>query len=364
MQPHLTENWLPQDPFRNSSRVMPPPPQAFEFEVYEWQVHGKAISIQINLDVVDRLQRDLLELAYRGAEVAGVLLGRVAASGFRTTVIVEGYELALDNGEPASSLAKQKQLADLVGKWNGYSSQRAVGLLRSQTRGGLSLTDQDLETAACLFPRLDNIFLVVRLTAGTEPRAGFFFWEGNQILATQCYSEFVFDARVLSRQSAGRMRLVDAEAEVLEQSPSPSLGRFVRNTWVTLGLTWGAALGCTLTCVNAFDTPDRNSTAAARPAPIAHPAKFKAEYHGQNIEVNLNHGLPSELERENGPLSDRQVQLLRYVAEDLPKDEIASKLGITPEAVEVHKEALAHKLGVSGEAGLVRYAIKAGLVQP
>jgi DNA-binding CsgD family transcriptional regulator len=354
MQPHFNENWVPEEAFRRTS------PQ-FEPEAYVWQVHGKPVMVHINLEVVDRLQQDLFESTYYGHETNGILLGRVAVTGSRLSFFVEDYELVCDNSPHAgSSLAKQKQLADIAAKWNAKGGgRRAIGLFRSQTRGWLALGEQDVDTAKCLFPRADNIFLVVRSSPNAEPRAGFFFWEGSQIRANESYNEFAFDSRVLRTQSSNGFHLVDAEAVSLNESaPRRSL------PWLTMGLTWGVALACTLTCVNALNTNEHNSPEVAIQAAAPVPTKFEVNYHGQKIKVNLNHGLPSDLEREEGPLSDRQRQLLRYIAEDLSNQDIASKLGLTPEAIAVHKQALSHKLGVAGEAGLVRYAIKAGLVQP
>jgi len=362
MQPQLSDNWLSEEPIGRTSRVTPASSilNSHQHEAYVWQVHGKPVSIHLNLDVVEGLQFDLFQST--GNEVAGVLLGHVDESRFPVTVTVEGYELASGVGTP---LAQQQQLAEIVGKWNAVGGQRrAVGLIRSQPRGWLALGHEDIETGKCFFPQCDNIFLVVRSTPGAEPRAGFFFWEGNHIRANESYSEFVFDSEVLRRQLGNRVHVLNAEAEVLSEKPVRSFGAFgrsIRKSWLAIGATWCLALACTMTCVHALE-PDLipGSAAAAAPAPT----RFKVDYHGHAIEVNLNHGLPSETEREDGTLSDRQKQLLRYFAQDIPPQEIASKLGITPEAVEVHKQVLSQKLHVTGEAGLVRYAIKAGLVEP
>jgi DNA-binding CsgD family transcriptional regulator len=365
MQPHFDENWFPEELFRNTAPVTPPTPvsKAFEPEVYVWQVHGKPIMVHVNLEVVDRLQHDLFEATYYGNEVNGILLGRVAVTGSRSTFLLEDYELVSDctpNG--GSALAKQKHLADIAAKWKAKGGERhAIGLFRSQTRGWLALGEQDVDIANCLFPRADNIFLLVRSSPGAEPRAGFFFWEEGHIRANESYSEFAFDSSVLRTQSGNRIHVLDAKAERWTES-APR--RALPSSWLTIGLTWGVALASTLTCVNALNTADRNPTEAAIQAPAPTPTKFEVDYHGQKIKINLNHGLPSDLERENGPLSERQRQLLRYVAEDLPNHDIAFRLGLAPEAVEVHKQALSHKLGVAGDAGLVRYAIKSGLVQP
>ena len=343
---------------------------SMEHSVYVWEVDGKPLSIQVNLDVVERLQHDLFQSPCHGNDVTGILIGRVH-EGFPSTVIVEGYELVSENS--GSAVAQHLQLADMVGTWNARGrEQRAVGLFRAQTRGWLALGEEDVEIAQSLFPQCDNIFLVVRSTPGVEPRAGFFFWEGNHIQTNQSYQEFVFDSEVLRRQSGQSWRanhkahvhIVDAEAEVLSEVSHASSGRSIRASWLTIGATWCVALASTLTCVHAFGPNQKASDENVASAPASNAAKFKVDYHGRAIEVNLNHGLPSEIEREDQTLSDRQRQLLRYVAQDVPPQEIAAKLGITPEAVEVHKQVLSQKLKVSGEAGLVRYAIKAGLVEP
>jgi hypothetical protein len=60
---------------------------------YVWEVPGKPISIQLSLDVVDRLQQDVMRgfgaLPRRGAEVGGILLG--SSSGAGQVVRVEDY---------------------------------------------------------------------------------------------------------------------------------------------------------------------------------------------------------------------------------------------------------------------------------
>lgn len=386
MQPHLNENWFSQERRSTISahghttlgeeaalaHSLPPAhlSPAFENEAYVWQVYGKPVTVELNLAVVDRLQQDLYESAYYGNEVLGILIGRVHKAGAHSVISVEDYHLAANTSDSAASpLAKQKQLADIVGAWNaGCGDMRAVGLVRSQSDGWVALAQQDVEAAKCLFPKNDNIFLIVRSSPNAEPKAGFFFWEGNHIQADESYSEFTFDSRVLRRQSAPHVQVLNTEPEKTGETFTPSI-KSRKNSWLAVGLTWGAALACTLTCVSAWNTKDPNpnepaAETAINVTPVSNPSKFKVEVNGEPMEIHLNHGLPSDLEQEHGPLSDRQQQLLRYFAEDMSKDEIASRLGISPEAVEVHKQALAHKLGVTGDAGLVRYAIKSGLAQP
>ena len=52
------------------------------------------------------------------------------------------------------------------------------------------------------------------------------------------------------------------------------------------------------------------------------------------------------------------------IAEDLNSKEIGEKLGIRPKTVEFHRGMLRRKLGLAGTVGLVRFAIRNGLVEP
>lgn len=63
-------------------------------------------------------------------------------------------------------------------------------------------------------------------------------------------------------------------------------------------------------------------------------------------------------------LTRRQVEVLRLVAEGATTKAIARILGISAKTVESHRTLLMERLGIHDVAGLVRYAIRAGLVNP
>ena len=71
-------------------------------------------------------------------------------------------------------------------------------------------------------------------------------------------------------------------------------------------------------------------------------------------------GMAEEPER----LSLRQRETLQLIAEGLTTQEIAYRLGISVKTVEKHRAQLMERLGIHDVAGLVRYAIRAGLVAP
>jgi DNA-binding NarL/FixJ family response regulator len=62
-------------------------------------------------------------------------------------------------------------------------------------------------------------------------------------------------------------------------------------------------------------------------------------------------------------LSEREVEVLAGIAEGLGNKEIGERLFISPRTVDTHRTNLMKKLGIHHVAGLVRLAIKAGLVK-
>ncbi|PYQ50156.1 MAG: DNA-binding response regulator [Acidobacteria bacterium] len=63
------------------------------------------------------------------------------------------------------------------------------------------------------------------------------------------------------------------------------------------------------------------------------------------------------------PLTDRERQVLQLVAEGNTTKEIALVLGVAAKTAETHRVKVMEKLDIHSTAGLVRYAIRRGLVQ-
>jgi DNA-binding CsgD family transcriptional regulator len=55
--------------------------------------------------------------------------------------------------------------------------------------------------------------------------------------------------------------------------------------------------------------------------------------------------------------------VLALLAEGCRTKEIAERLDISPKTVETYRTRLCHKLGIDTLAGLVKYAIRAGLAR-
>lgn len=66
-------------------------------------------------------------------------------------------------------------------------------------------------------------------------------------------------------------------------------------------------------------------------------------------------------ETEHNPLevlSEREVQILKMIADGLTTKDIANQLGISPRTVDTHRERIMAKLNIHNIAGLTKYAIK------
>jgi DNA-binding NarL/FixJ family response regulator len=64
------------------------------------------------------------------------------------------------------------------------------------------------------------------------------------------------------------------------------------------------------------------------------------------------------------PLTPRELEVLKLVAEAYTNDQIADVLAISRKTVERHRENLMGKLGMRDRVELTRYAIRRGLVEP
>ena len=64
-----------------------------------------------------------------------------------------------------------------------------------------------------------------------------------------------------------------------------------------------------------------------------------------------------------GPLAPRERQVLQLVAEGKTSKEIAALLDLTPKTAESYRGRIMEKLDIHDTAGLVRYAIRQGLIQ-
>jgi two-component system response regulator NreC len=77
----------------------------------------------------------------------------------------------------------------------------------------------------------------------------------------------------------------------------------------------------------------------------------------------LNQEHPADEKAQLDGLTDRERQVLTYLAEGTSNEEIAVSLVISPKTVERHRENIMRKLNLHSRAELVRYAIRKGIIE-
>jgi len=78
---------------------------------------------------------------------------------------------------------------------------------------------------------------------------------------------------------------------------------------------------------------------------------------------HLTKGTKPKQKKKGIPLSKRELEVLGLIAEEFTNPEIAEKLFISIRTVDTHRRNLIEKLGVKNTAGLVKYAIRNGIIE-
>lgn len=169
---------------------------------YVWEVPGKA-AVRLYFDVIDRVLPEIMRgfgaLPRRGAEVGGLLLGRVLDSA-PLVVSVEEFEPVpceyLSGPSYRLSAADRERLEQTLALWQDRPL-RVVGFYRSHTRKDLFLDAEDVDLFRRYFAGPEHVFLLVKPFATRASVAGFFFWEDGRMEMEAPYAQFPFSRREL-----------------------------------------------------------------------------------------------------------------------------------------------------------------------
>ena len=93
-------------------------------------------------------------------------------------------------------------------------------------------------------------------------------------------------------------------------------------------------------------------------------------YFSQKVSATLLQAITRQKEKPdaekkdvtNSPLSERETEVLRLIAQEHSNGEIAEKLFISIRTVDTHRRNLLEKLQVKNTVGLVKYAIEKGII--
>jgi DNA-binding NarL/FixJ family response regulator len=98
--------------------------------------------------------------------------------------------------------------------------------------------------------------------------------------------------------------------------------------------------------------------ASMRGEPFLYPGAVAAVIRDYLERARRGEAVPAD------PLTPRELQVLKLIAEGHTSDEIADELCISRKTVDHHRAKILDKLGMRNGAELTRYAIRRGLVEP
>jgi len=174
---------------------------------YAWQPKGLPTEVRVDVEVMERLERESLEIfraiTSRGSEIGGILLGHVLPGSPRT-VIVEDFEpvVCAHNRGPLYLLAEEEQqaLRETIAKRNETTGPAVVGFFRSNTRSFLGMQDDDVALFDDLFPEEHNVFLMAKPFSRKPCQGSIFVREAKGMKTEASYLDFPFSKAELEKR--------------------------------------------------------------------------------------------------------------------------------------------------------------------
>jgi len=90
---------------------------------------------------------------------------------------------------------------------------------------------------------------------------------------------------------------------------------------------------------------------------------FSDEIRSRIVEKDGSYSLAEGAKLRSKILTDREIEVLRYLARGLTKKEIAGLMHLSPKTIESHSARVMDKLDIHDRVELARYAIREGLTE-
>jgi TonB family protein len=158
-------------PLSQTSGEIPPA----EGDYFDWSPEGSPVSIQVHLDVIDGIVRDVAEQG--GIEIGGLLLGKVESGGHPSIRIERCQRIPCEHRFGPPFILDQEDQAGLVAAAEQIlktSDLSVVGMYRSHARPGFQLEMADFELIARYFSDPSDLMLLVKAESMTDISARFF----------------------------------------------------------------------------------------------------------------------------------------------------------------------------------------------
>jgi DNA-binding NarL/FixJ family response regulator len=86
-------------------------------------------------------------------------------------------------------------------------------------------------------------------------------------------------------------------------------------------------------------------------------------YFSEEVEKIILEGLTEKRNIEVVPLTERELEIVQFLAKEYTNDKIAAELHISYRTVETHRKNIMQKTKASNLAGLIKYAFGKGLIK-
>ncbi|HYL37649.1 MAG TPA: PEGA domain-containing protein [Bryobacteraceae bacterium] len=156
---------------------MSPPKLTSPAGWYAWAHPGCALRIFLSLDVVDRLQREILASTVQDRELGGLLIGSKRSG---VTRVYEFVPLPVDtNAGQQHYTLSPKWLNEIIARCP--SDSKVVGYYRTDLEQLIRLRPDDVALMNQRFKDPSCVCLVIAPAKGAQMNAGFFCWQGASL---------------------------------------------------------------------------------------------------------------------------------------------------------------------------------------
>jgi hypothetical protein len=305
---------------KTGSAQLPESTLGSESSVYLWTFPGAPVRIEIELDVIARLEAAVMRnQSNDGAiEIGGVLLGD-----FRSPCTVEIRDFVLVAGDPGTKNGYVADTFELERVWrtSPLPRGRVVGYFRTQSEESLELRDDEIGAVRQHFGDSRQVVLLIR-SYQEQSTAGFLFWDRGA-LSPFSFLEFPLSAEALRSKATLNPGAVSAEpvrtvnvAPRVAPVPSRLRSRLLKGlaAGLLIGLVALAAVFSLRTRAAPHPEPPPAQPAAVEILPESAPLQLQVEAQGDGLNVRWNSQSKAIASAKEGRLTVNDNQSSRVIS--------------------------------------------------
>jgi hypothetical protein len=198
---------------------------------YHWDIPGNPVRVALHLNVIDRLERVILQTDLAGGTAAGLLLGRSEEADGYSVTIESFVPIVLEQAhgeQQRTPIYNVPAFTDAINRWRPENGKRtyAVGMYCTTRNRKFLLSEDDLAFMQTHFPRPDNVTLLVRPSEGKPSTAVMLTRTGGKMdKSAPAKAEFPFNrGELLTHARVSERPLpIPSQPNATPESPSQQL---------------------------------------------------------------------------------------------------------------------------------------------